>query len=296
MVMVTNKMEAATNWEDALELAETRTNVADIVLFFTDGNPTLYNDPSGNNGLGGNCFSAAAQNVQDAIDFANDIKNSPNGTKLFTIAVGGVNITNIQRITGGESLNLSSNPTNFNTADYIFTSNFSGLASAFASVAEELCGTDLLLTKGTTGGSTCLNSTVSFTLEVENIGSDNNAGDVLVTDNFPLGYTNVSYNGGESVTITGNNLSWDAGQLAPGESKTITVTADIISTSASALTNTATATASNADEVTSTVQGSSITVYDINIDNIQFHSLSSSYSDINIVDGNTYDLGSLGSI
>ena len=279
-----------TNWEDALRLANNYTSTADIVLFFTDGNPTLYNvsgiPPSGT--IGGNCNDAAARNVQDAIFEANNIKSS---TKLFTIGVGQTNQLNITRITGGSSLDN----TTFDNADYVITSNFAQLASTFADVAEELCGTELSINKSlVSGGEVCVGSPTSFSIAVQNIGNDNNAGDVVVTDTFPTGYSNIGYSGAENVVISNNIVTWTVGQLTPNQSKTITLTADIISTAAGNLTNTATATSSNADPVTSTVQGSSINAISMSIDDIEFHSLTSSYSDLTIADGNTYDLAALG--
>jgi len=115
-----------TNWEDALEIAQVQTG--DLVMFFTDGNPTAYNvsnnsgNCDGNDVNAGNSGSIAATALSRAIDVADDIKSD--GKHMFAIGVGsGVNTSNLIAISDSD---------NFNTTPSIFTDdysigNFSGL-------------------------------------------------------------------------------------------------------------------------------------------------------------------------
>ena len=69
---------------------------------------------------------------------------------------------------------------------------------------------------------------VNFTIEVTNNSLDLNATNVQVINNLPTGYTYYFDDGGVETVVSGNNLTWNAGFLAAGASKTIIVTAIVL--------------------------------------------------------------------
>ncbi|HOY49135.1 MAG TPA: hypothetical protein PK281_07020, partial [Flavobacteriales bacterium] len=90
-----------TNWEDAL--VDVQTLDADLVIFFTDGNPTAYNVAKANGCAGGTVTTADDNSYSSntalnrAITEANDVKAQ--GKHMFVAAVGSdLNIENCKDI------------------------------------------------------------------------------------------------------------------------------------------------------------------------------------------------------
>jgi uncharacterized repeat protein (TIGR01451 family) len=101
---------------------------------------------------------------------------------------------------------------------------------------------DIKVTKTPDGGSVSAGDTATFSIKVENIG-DGLAKNVIVSDTLPIGLDWSTTDTGCS--ITAGILTCNAGDLAKGESKTFTVSADTSLAACTVIDNTATATAAN---------------------------------------------------
>ena len=137
-----------TNWQDGLQKSKNNFNQGsdpfsggypDLLIFITDGNPNTKN-PAGD---GGNALpdgSLAA--VNPAIALANDMK--ANGVKTFGIAVGqSISLNPIKAITNEEAYT----GTNFPTAGYVQTNDYTKLAEQLKELAVDLCAPSLTITK-----------------------------------------------------------------------------------------------------------------------------------------------------
>ncbi len=145
-----------TNWAAALSLASTTpwaiggtATTPDIVLFFTDGNPTVHtgmgtcnsNCNAGRTRLGTtpSTFVGACNgnHVGGACFWADRIKNA--GSKLFVVGIGGVasHIPNTALVSGPTQWDKQ--VTTFGTSDYIVDANFAQLGSLLNAVAKGVC-------------------------------------------------------------------------------------------------------------------------------------------------------------
>ena len=127
----------STNWADGLAdafgtFSASGTDKPNLVVFASDGNPT---EPGTN-----------AEALQTAIEAANDIKES--GTRIIALGVGdGLDAGNLEDIS---------------SVDAVYTSDFANLATTLSTLASELCGGTITVTKvidadgnlGTTGDQT----------------------------------------------------------------------------------------------------------------------------------------------
>ena len=115
-----------TNWEDALLLSKKTSDAqpkADLVVFVTDGDPTAYNEGSGQKTNTSNTDA-----LNKAIPQANAIKND--GIKIFGVGVGSaLNNTDSQnRLKKISGPNVATGD-NVAGADVIFVQDFGALAS-----------------------------------------------------------------------------------------------------------------------------------------------------------------------
>ncbi len=235
-----------TNWEDALE--EVIGLEGDLVIFFTDGNPTAYNR-SGECGVrtpnDGNYSASEALNR--AIAEANLIKAQ--GKHMFGIGIGSdLNIDNIKAISGDDNFAINGD---IFTDDYSI-GDFEDLASQLAAVVNVICGTELEIEKSVSQSGVCAGEQVTFTISVTNTGGlyDYQAINVRIEDEFPSGFSNLQIvapapNGS---SISGNTLTYNAGNLTADQTVSIQVTATVGVPPAN-FDNLATAIADNANEV-----------------------------------------------
>lgn len=181
-----------TNWEAAL-LDAIAIGGADIVILFTDGNPTFYNDPiAGATGEGDVLDMTALVQARDA---ANTLKSA--GSHLFFLGIGNVLRQPIIESTGSESYVLGSTAEEFCTADYFLLSedctDIMGCMEEMAGHinAKQTCVFDLALVKSLnvdTPGPFEPGGTVTFDITIINQGTVD-AFNVGVTDMIPSGLT-----------------------------------------------------------------------------------------------------------
>ncbi len=144
----------ATNWEAGLGRGShgipgavapngDRPTDADVLVFVTDGNPTIRNAQLAGLGAG-----TPDDDVEAALDAAEDVKTTGAATRVVAVGVGDVNVTNLERVTGGY-------PAAQEGQDY-WTTDFGGLGDALFDVATRICGGSLVVRKlvpGTPAGS-----------------------------------------------------------------------------------------------------------------------------------------------
>ncbi|MCB9318022.1 MAG: VWA domain-containing protein [Lewinellaceae bacterium] len=245
-----------TNWHDAINDADNLAIQPDLLIFFTDGEPTAYGTTSSTN-----CSGNAS--VVNPVKIANKMKNE--GTHMFMLGVGtGINSTNLQAMSGPTQYMNGVN--SIGTSDWTIE-NFSTLAQCLEDFAYELCATSLSLQK-TVINSSC--DVVTFQFVVRNLGVSNVATSVVVKDTFPAGFASVMHSGPETVCIgnacapmqPANTFCWTVGDLPPLTSDTLQITVTAL-TSGSKI-NTAWATSSTADTVSSTYDASGITTDNTN--------------------------------
>ena len=135
-----------TNWEDALDMVasinagQTVTDTADLVVFFTDGNPTAHNI------LGGVDIDAGdiASHVPNAETAANVVKGQ--GSHIFVIGVPNATLTHayVQAISGPNQ--FPQDTVDFSVADYAIATSDT-LFESLRSIAFALCEGSVSLTK-----------------------------------------------------------------------------------------------------------------------------------------------------
>ncbi|HMQ27767.1 MAG TPA: DUF11 domain-containing protein, partial [Acidimicrobiales bacterium] len=116
---------------------------ADVLVFVTDGNPTIRNAQLAGLGAG-----TSDDDVEAALDAAEDVKTTGAATRVVAVGVGEVNVANLERVTGGY-------PVAQEGQDY-WTTDFGGLGDALFDVATRICGGSLVVRKlvpGTLAGS-----------------------------------------------------------------------------------------------------------------------------------------------
>ena len=133
-----------TNWKDALLLSKKTSDgqpKADLVVFVTDGDPTAYNEGSGQK-----TNTSNADALNKAIPQANAIKNDH--IKIFGVGVGSAlnnsdSQNRLKKITGTKVATGDS----VADADVIFVQDFGALAAKLASIAREMCRSSVTITK-----------------------------------------------------------------------------------------------------------------------------------------------------
>jgi len=133
---------AATNWQDALIVSKNflpnRNNKSNLIIFASDGNPTINNDDLSvfDLPINGNDWSYLDNNDREnAIIAANDVKQIYN-TRIVTLGIGdAVNEGNLRKISG----NLA--------GDHYNVDNFDELKTALHDLAAGMCGGTITATK-----------------------------------------------------------------------------------------------------------------------------------------------------
>ena len=97
---------------------------------------------------------------------------------------------------------------------------------------------DLSLSKSVSNSSPVNGASITYTLSVTNAGSSpNTATAVTVADSLPLGVNYVSHSG--YGTYNSGSGTWTLPSIAPGQTRTLTITATVSATSGATVTNTA---------------------------------------------------------
>ncbi len=241
-----------TNWEDALD--DVATLDADLVIFFTDGNPTAYNVASGGSCNSGTVVSGVTngESLYQAIEKANAVKAQ--GKHMFLVGVGTdaeINLDNIRAISGSDLFGASNNVL---TADYT-RPPYSQLASDIQAAVNAICGTSLLISKTSSQAGVCANQFVELTTTVTNTGGDYNfdANNVVISDVYPNGYSNLSIvSPATGATISGSTVTYNVGNMVSGETATLVVRAKVLAP-VRIYNNVVTATSFNANTVKDSV-------------------------------------------
>lgn len=121
-----------TNWEDGLLKSsgtfDPRSDVPNLIIFASDGEPTFNNGPDGDN----TGWLMDGEDLTRAIIQANTIKNA--GTRIITLGIGSsVSEANLKSISGADA--------------YYSAANFSDLAGALDDITTELCGGTITVNK-----------------------------------------------------------------------------------------------------------------------------------------------------
>lgn len=135
----------ATNWEAGLGHSShgipgavapngDRPRDADLLVFLTDGNPTIHNAR-----LAGEPTTSDDDHVNAALGAAEEVKTTGAPTRIVAVGVGDVNAPNLERVTGGH-------PGAEEFEDYWLT-DFSDLGDALFDVATRMCGGRLVVRK-----------------------------------------------------------------------------------------------------------------------------------------------------
>jgi uncharacterized repeat protein (TIGR01451 family) len=113
---------------------------------------------------------------------------------------------------------------------------------------------DLSLTKLVSNGTPANGASITYTLTIANAaGSPSTASGVTVEDLLPAGFAYTSHVAGGGSTFTPGTGLWSVGTLAPGATRTLTITGTVTATSGATVTNGAQVTASSAADIDSTV-------------------------------------------
>lgn len=116
----------ATNWEDGLVKAKNvlpnRDYEQNLIIFASDGNPTVNNDNYSSPGV------TTGNDLENAVIAANDVKQTYN-TRIVTLGIGeGVREENLRKISGNEM------------DDHYNVAQFSDLAQVLQGLAVDMCG------------------------------------------------------------------------------------------------------------------------------------------------------------
>lgn len=130
---ITYAYNTATNWQDALIVAKSllpnESCKQNLIVFASDGNPTVNND---NFGTG---LITDGNDLNYAITAGNDVKSTYN-TRIVTLGIGNdVNEENLRKISGNES------------EDHYNVDDFIDLAQALHDLAAGLCGGTITVSK-----------------------------------------------------------------------------------------------------------------------------------------------------
>ena len=212
-----------TNWQDALQKVIDLNMYPDIVVFFTDGDPTAYNNGSGGVTISGTGLDDVAEALSKAIPNANTIKQ--NGSHMFVLGVGGATEDNIVEITGPDKDLGPGTPPPIEEADYSLV-DIAEIIPCLQAIPIEICGTELTVSKSLSDPNPCANDPVTFTITVADVADGLDAVVVEVTDEIMSGYNFVSSVPAPSSQV-GNTLSWDLGTLADGGSQVITISVTV---------------------------------------------------------------------
>jgi uncharacterized repeat protein (TIGR01451 family) len=170
-----------TNWQDALQevnLLNTASGVAPLVVFITDGDPTATGTSAP---FATNVASATA--LTPAIVQANAVKAQ--GSHILAVGVGAAlnNATSLGRLNAISGSDTVTNPAllNLATSDVLAVSNFAGLPDALRALVNQLCARSVAITKVVDQPVVTGPTLVTYTIRVTNTG-DVALNNVAVTD------------------------------------------------------------------------------------------------------------------
>lgn len=119
---------------------------------------------------------------------------------------------------------------------------------------------DLSLTKTVSNAAPNFGASITYTLTVTNASASAlTANGVTVQDNLPAGFTYSSHVAGGSSTFTPGTGVWSVGTLAPGASRTLTITGTVSATPGATINNNAEISASSAADLDSIPNNGSLT-------------------------------------
>ena len=185
-----------TSWQEALWKAS-QYATADLLVFFTDGNPNTVDGDShvssgGNHGYGN---APADEAAEFAAAYANIIKNK--GTHILGMGLGfnAGQAARLAMVSGPHGVSLPGGTFNVSTTDYVTFSDPDDIAAALEEISNQLCNTEINITKWVPG---------SPSAEFD---SQTGTGSGFVKDN---GWT-------FDITLSDNNgYSWVTGMEPPG--------------------------------------------------------------------------------
>ena len=243
----------ATNWHAAMLQADALAP-ADLIFFFTDGEPTAWTESNGNFHYCGSGSSTQTPEFVNPVKLSNKLKNE--GAHMFMLGVDGAGVLNLQRMSGYDGYQVGINT--LANSDY-YVGDFATLADDLFNFIAELCRTTLVMEKDVTGP--ICDGEVQFRFRIINTGTESTATNVIMKDTFPDGYANPVYSGPLDVCIgggcnppqTANYVEWDAFAIEPGDTATLLITVDVLATGN--YVNTGWTTADNAFTIFDTFNG-----------------------------------------
>ncbi|MDQ3015304.1 MAG: VWA domain-containing protein, partial [Bacteroidota bacterium] len=243
-----------TNWQSAMNQVLSLAT-PELILFFTDGNPTGWT----NNGNVDYCSDGSTTQQPEIVNpmlISNYFKTPTRNTHMFMLGVGSVNVTNLERMSGTDNWTTGESIV---STDYVLESSFSNLANGLREFAIQLCGTPITVTKILSTNPICAGGTATYTLTVTNTGATHSALDLILRDTFPAtlsipacqtNCTNVCIGTVCNPVEPIKTLVWTVGNLAPGASASIVVSAT--AAAAGSIINRARVTGTNVNPVMAT--------------------------------------------
>jgi uncharacterized repeat protein (TIGR01451 family) len=159
-----------TNWQDALEevnLLNTASGVAPLVVFVTDGDPTATGTSAP---FATNVASATA--LTPAIVQANAVKAQ--GSHILAVGVGAAlnNATSLSRLNAISGPDTVTDPASLNlsTTDVLAVSDFASLPDALRALVNQLCARSVAITKVVDQPVVTGSTLVTYTIRVTNTG------------------------------------------------------------------------------------------------------------------------------
>ncbi len=244
----------STNWHDAMIKVDAL-GPADLIFFFTDGDPTAWTLSNGNADFCGNGgLPTQPPEIVNPVKLSNKMKNE--GAHMFMLGVAGATVLNLQRMSGYDAYQNGINT--LGNSDY-YIGDFATLADDLFNFIAELCRTTLVMEKDVTGP--ICDGEVQFRFRIINTGTESTATNVIMKDTFPDGYANPVYSGPLDVCIgggcnppqTANYVEWNAFAIEPGDTATLLITVDVLATGD--YVNTGWTTADNAFTIFDTFNG-----------------------------------------
>ncbi|NNL47472.1 MAG: DUF11 domain-containing protein [Acidimicrobiia bacterium] len=201
----------------------------DAVVFVTDGLPTAYVDDAGNAVTGAPTATAQANGEAGADLFR------ANGVKVIALGIGSVSVASLQGISGPVE-----------TEDY-WLADFATLSDQLLALGTTLCDpnppppatANVAIVKSAGDVEATPGEQLTYTLAVSNAGPDA-ATDVVVVDTVPAGtvFASATATVGSCSEAAGT-VTCDLGDVAIGETPTVTLTVTLGPATAGVLSNTA---------------------------------------------------------
>lgn len=216
-----------TNWHDAMLKADGLDN-PDLLLFFTDGIPTGYGTTFTDCSNG---TTTETPEIVNPVKLANKMKSE--GTHIFMLGVGNT--------IPEENFVSMSGPIEYDNANNTIADSdwsigeFQTLAADLLQIVKDLCRTTVEVRKEVTGPA--CNGVLEFRFVVKNTGTQSSTGNIILTDTFPDGYTNLSYSGPGGLKLCPfiipcamppNGIWWGIPFVPPGDSVVLLINAEIV--------------------------------------------------------------------